>query len=195
MAQKIVTPKGELNWVFINGNPKKDLNGNDRYSVALHFPSDSPDLKLIEDKVNAYWEENKPKGQRMKSNGIKACKDKEGNLTGYTDVVFWTGTRYPDGKEKVIKTFNAKNKEVHLDESVRIGNGSIGRVSGSMDLYSANKAEGGVTLYLNAIQITKLVEYGANDFAEVEEEDGWTGDEGTEFDDTEEVTDAPKMRL
>ena len=53
-----------------------------------------------------------------------------------------------------------------------------------MGLYTVEKAgkvlDAGVTLYLNGIQILKLVEYNADDGfdADDSEEDGFTGDEG-----------------
>ena len=199
MAQKIITPKGEINWVFINGNPKKDLNGKARYVATLRLKDGSDELKEITDQIDTFCEDNKPKGRKLKSNGIRQEVDKEGNPTGYTNINMWTGITRPDGKEKVIKVYNAKNNEVSLG-SKKIGNGSIGRLSGVMDIYDSGVAATGVTLYLNAIQLTKFVEFSSDDFGDVAEEDGWTGDEGTEFDDSSNGTevadsDAPKIRL
>jgi len=174
MAQKIVTPVGELAWVFITGQGKKDLNGNDRFTASLRLADDSKTLKTITAEIKAYWDENKPKGKvRFKSNGIREEQDKNGEATGFHLVNFWTGTSFPDGSAKVVKTYNAKGAEVALGGK-KIGNGSRGAISGAMDIYQ-NGPNVGVTLYLNAIQLTKFIEFSSN--TGFEAVDGWTGDD------------------
>jgi len=177
MAERIVTPVGDLKWVFITGQGKKDLNDNDRYVASVAFPSDSPELESITESINNYWNENKPKGKnKFKSNGIKEEFDKDGNATGYHLVNFWTGITFPDGSPKVIKTMNARGAEVALGIK-KIGNGSRGAISGAMAIYQ-NGPNVGVTLYLNAIQLTKFVEFSSDAGFEVQEdEDGWTGED------------------
>lgn len=176
-AQKFVTPIGDLAWIFITGKGKKDLQDNDRFVASVEFKEDSAEHKQVAAMLDKFWEENKPKGAKMKSNGLHQVKDKEGNLTGRISLSFWTGTTYPDGTAKVIKLFNAKGAEVSIG-SKKIGNGSRGAISGVMAIYDNGPAARGVTLYLNAIQLTKFVEY--NDdagFATVADEDGWTGED------------------
>ena len=178
MAEKIVTPIGYLAWVFITGNGKKDLNGNDRFVASVKYKKGSKEFKAISEQIDTFWKENKPKGKtRAKSNGIKEEFNKDGEATGFFLVNFWTGTVYPDGSDKVIKTYNSKGAEVALGAR-KIGNDSRGAISGAMDIY-ANGPNVGVTLYLNAVQLTKFVEYdGGAGFSAVEDdEDGWTGDD------------------
>lgn len=193
MAEKIVTPIGELKWIFITGQGKKDLNGNDRYVASVAFPKGSAELKQVEEQIKAFWEANKPKGKaRPKSTGVKEEFDKEGNPTGNFLVNFWTGIEFPDGSSKVIKTYNAKGAEVALGNR-KIGNGSRGAISGAMDIYQ-NGPNCGVTLYLNAIQLTKFVEFSDDaGFSAVEDEDAWTGEDLNE--DGFEPADAPKVKL
>jgi len=177
MAERMVTPVGDLKWVFITGRGKKDLNDNDRYVASVAFKNDSPELEKVSQLIETFWEENKPKGKnKYKSNGIKEEFDKEGKSTGYTLVNFWTGISFPDGSPKVIKTMNAKGAEVALGAK-KIGNGSRGAVSGAMAIYQ-NGPNVGVTLYLNAIQLTKFVEFSSDAGFDVQEdEDGWTGED------------------
>jgi len=174
-AEKLVTPVGELKWVFITGNGKKDLNDNDRYVASITYPKDSPEAQQLQEQVEAFWEENKPKGAKdPKSTGLKneVVKEQE---TGNIIANFWTATTFPDGKPKVIKTYNSKGAEVALG-SKAIGNGSRGAISGAMAIYDASKVNRGVTLYLNAIQLTKFTPY-SSDAGFAVQEDGWTGDD------------------
>ncbi|MCI4435390.1 MAG: hypothetical protein JHC33_01085 [Ignisphaera sp.] len=176
--QKFNSPVGNLAWVFITGNGKKDLNGNDRFVASLEFHKDDPALKQLEAQIMAFWEANKPSGAKLpKSTGIKVVKDKDGNPTDMRSVNFWTGTTNSDGSPKVIKTYNSKAVEVNLGNK-KIGNGSRGAISGTMAIFDQGVANRGVTLYLNAIQITKFVEYqDGPGFTAAAEEDGWTGED------------------
>lgn len=190
------TPKGELNWVFITGEGKEDLNGNPRYSAAIYFEENSADLKKFQAEIMSYWEEHKPKtAKKPKSIGIYLeLKEKDSDKTtvssvtqpfdtdeyvktGRVCVQAWTGVTNHDGSPKRIKTYNAKGSEVSLG-SKSIGNGSIGRLGLTAGIYE-NGANVGVTLYLNGIQLTKFVEYTAgSSFEADDDEDGFTGLEG-----------------
>jgi len=206
-AQRLVTPVGDLMWVFITGKGKEDLNGNDRFVASVRFPEGDPALKKLQQQIDDFWEANKPKGaKRPKSTGIRpeTVKDEndEQQPTGNILVNFWTGIAFPDGKPKVIKTMNAKGVEVSLG-SKKIGNGSRGAISGVMDIYD-NGPNKGVTLYLNAIQLTKFVEYSDDaGFAVQDDEDGFTGEELNDAGFTpadastgaDAPTDAPKVKL
>lgn len=177
MAERMVTPVGDLKWVFITGKGKKDLNDNDRFVASVAFPSDSPELAAVTEAIESYWAGNKPKDKnKFKSNGIKEEFDKDGKATGFHLVNFWTGIAFPDGSAKVVKTYNARGSEVALGAK-KIGNGSRGAISGAMAIYQ-NGPNVGVTLYLNAIQLTKFVEFSSDDgFAAQDDEEGWTGDD------------------
>lgn len=200
VTEQIVTPVGELAWVFITGKGREDLNGNDRYVASLKLANDSAELKAIKAAIKKFWDENKPKGKGLpKSNGIKAQLDNEtGEETGFTLINMWTGTTFPDGKAKVIKTFNSKGIEVSLGQK-SIGNGSRGSLSGVLAIY-VNGPNTGVTVYLNAIQITKFVEYSSDaGFEDLgEDEDSFTGvDNEGGFDPVDNATnqEPPKVKL
>ncbi len=113
---------------------------------------------------------------------------------GKVTVQYKTGTTWPDGKAKIVKIYNSKNKVVSIGDA-KIGNGSKGCISGSMGIYINKSPQGkildaGVTLYLDAIQLHKYVEFvGGGDagFAASDDEDGFTGvdeDEGFEGEET-----------
>ena len=184
-AVQFKTPVGELQWIFITGKGKKDLNGNDRFVASVVVDSTSESGKAMIAQIDTYWEDNKPKGtKKCKSLGYKMLVDENDEETGMVSFNFWTGITFPDGSAKVIKTFNAKGAEVSLG-SKKIGNGSRGKVGGAMAVYDNGVAARGVTLYLNSIQLSKFVEFtGSDSYDELEDEDGegFTGvdDDGME---------------
>ena len=187
--EKTVTPLGELFWVFTTEKGrkvKKDQNTEvDQFQASLRMLKTSPELKAFQDKVEAFWQANKPKGKRFKSNGIKPEKvyklDKKGNKvldkddmpvleeTDYMMISAWSYTEWPakNGKppqEKKIPTFNAKGNQVSEDgyvpfkgKRVKIGNESVGWLSITMAIYiTPDEKNAGVTLYLNAVQLKTL---------------------------------------
>lgn len=207
-AQKLITPIGELKWVFIDGEGKEDLNGNPRYVASLCLETSSDAEVKLKGVIDGYWDENKPKGRKCKSKGYyaetanKTDDNPEGEETGNTVFQFWTGTKFPDGKPKLVKVYNAKGNEASLGGK-RIGNGSIGAISGAMGIYDNGPAATGVTLYLNAVQIKKLEEFSDDaGFGAVDDGDGWSGEssdfEGTAEDESikaSEEAPAKKVRL
>lgn len=211
---KTVTPKGELEWVTITGEGKENLSGKMQYvaNVVLD-PDNVPAHKAYIDSINAFWEANKPKGFKKdaKSNGTYAHTvrtdetDDEGKPIYEPDgkiyLAFKTGTSFPDGSTKVVKTYNSKAREVQLGD-IKIGNGSIGEISGAMGVYETKGPKGalvdaGVTLYLDAIKISKLVEFSTDAGFDADEDDdeGWTGEEGWTGDSEAETPKAGKPRL
>ena len=192
--QKFMSPKGSLEWVTITGEGKENLSGKLQYVASLVLSEEQADAVKAE--LDAFWTANKPKGVKVpKSNGLYAQMRKTGETdedgdaikepTGKFILAFKTGVAWPDGSPILVKTYNAKGKEVALG-ATKIGNGSIGKVSGSYDIYTS-KAPGtgkvidaGITFYLNAIQISKLEVYSEDaGFAADDEDGGWTGDDDT----------------
>lgn len=158
----ILTPKGELKWAFITGEGKKDLQGRNIYTVDLVLPLDEAE-PLIE-QITTLWEEEKPKGAKApKSLGFKV-KEEEQTVT----FTFKTSTTYKSGDPKEVEVFDSKNVKTKLTS--RIGNGSIGRVAGSASIYDAGVAARGVTLYLDKVQILRLVKFVGGPTFDVDEE-------------------------
>lgn len=148
---QIRTPRAELRWVNITGAGKTNLNAEQIYCVDAVLPVDEG--QPLVDKLDAFWEENKPKGAKApKSMGYKELAE-----GGYS-FSFKTKTTYPSGDPKKIKVYNAKVLQVEVPPEMRIGNGSEGCVAGVAAIYVAGKNIG-VTLYLDSVQLLKLVEY------------------------------------
>jgi len=199
-AVQFKTQVGELQWVFITGKGKKDLNDNDRFVASVVMDADTAKAEKMIADIDAFWAENKPKDvKKAKSLGYKMLVDEEENETGKVSFNFWTGITYPDGSAKVIKTFNAKGAEVSLG-SKKIGNGSRGVIGGAMAIYANGKAASGVTLYLNSIQLAKFVEFtGTDSFDALDEDeadfDGVDDDGMGALTEEEQSSDTPPPRL
>jgi len=195
---KVNTPRGELQWVNIVGDGKENLSGKMQYVASIAFDPAIPAWKALMEQVDAFWAENRPKKiKKPKSTGFypemrKTDEtDEDGEAikepTGRMLLAFATGTTWPDGSPSLVKTYNSKGKPVSLG-TTKIGNGSIGEIAGSFDIYTAKAPTGGtiidagVTFYLNGIKISKLVEYEdeAGFDADDDDEEGWTGEEDFE---------------
>jgi len=181
-TRNIDSPVGDLEWVYIDGDGKEDLQGVNKYQadVVLTPEKAKPFMAMVKE----FWEENKPKGAKdAKSLGVypHKVKDEEASSeagetvykeTGNTVIRFKTNTTYQSGDPKVVKIFNSKGNEISL-HGKKIGNGSRGRVNGVMAIYNINKATCGVSFYLNAIQLSKFVEFtGGANFDAIDEEEG-----------------------
>ncbi len=214
---KLITPRGTLEWVTIDGEGKENLSGKMQYLANIVLDPQNVDThKAVIDELDAYWAENKPAdmGKRkaksmgyylhdplLDDNGDKVLDDEDKVVydpKGRVHLTFKTGTTFASGDPKVVKIYSAKNKIVSLGET-KIGNGTEGHISGAYGIYANVKnkktIDAGVTLYLNAIQIKKLVEFTGGDdgFGTSDEEGGFTGvDEDAGF---EGVESKPTPRL
>lgn len=154
---QVITGLGKLMWVNITGDGKTDLNGNQKYEANVILEGEA--AQEFKDTLDAFWEENKPKKiKNAKSFGYKPAKDANGNeIEGAIMVTFKSNVEGKNGKFK-IKVYDADgNYNPAFDKS--IGNGSIGAISGTAAIYELNAAQGGVTLYLGAVQVSELEEY------------------------------------
>jgi hypothetical protein len=219
-TQKINTPKSELLWVNIDGEGKENLSGKMKYVATALVPKTSAVVKAIQE----YWAEHRPTGFKLtkktddnpkgyKSIGIYPHKVDTGEVDEDGDKIykehdelvelrFSTDTTWPDGKAKKIDIYNAKGRKVALPEDVKIGNGTLGCVSGAMGIYAqevkGKVVDAGVTLYLNAIQVIKLEEYSADAGFEShdDDEDAFTGEQDWEGEtSSEESTGDAKVKL
>lgn len=212
---KIVSPRGELHWVNISGQGKENYNqdGYD-YTASLRVKIGSPEDVELKKQIDDYYDTHKNPKLDTRSLGYRDVlkdtgevevdeKGKEKKIyeaTGFRDYVFKTKTTFTDAKTgetvtKKVGVFNSKAQKVSLGNK-KVGNGTIGAISGQAAYYTDGKKEDGVSLFLNNIQIFKFEEYQDNGgFGEdASDEGGWTGNEGDSFEgepETAPETDAP----
>jgi len=185
--QKVTTPKGKFGFTIISGKGK-EKKGKSVYMTSVSMPD--AEAKPLIDAIEEYWKENKPKGakrDKVQTIGYRPLTkksdkvDEDGDaiyeeVPGYTEFFAATGTTWPDGKTKEIKVYNAKGRPVSLGDK-GIGIGSEGRFKANMLTYDV-EGNYGINLYLEGVQLTKYVEYVADDgFDADEDEEGWTGDD------------------
>lgn len=198
---KIATPVGELHYVNISGQGKENYNEDGyEYVATVYLDKTKPEVvefiaKIEELKLSG------PKDKTLQTSGyFDLFKDEEGKLFAHTDekdggeptnligARFKTKTTFTDGKQKKIAVYNVKRKVVDLGER-RVGNGTIGAISGAMQLY-VNGKKWGISLFLNSIQITKFIEYVGDAGFEEQEGDFEGFDEGGDF----EVKSSPSVK-
>lgn len=165
MATSITSPKGTLQYVQVTGQGKLDYDGK-FYEFVASVKLGKKEAEAMYAEVCDYFEENKPswfKGEKP-SNKIKRKQD-DGDFLFQFKTKAEFETEDPETKKiSVHKTkigiINSKNKEVALPEGEGIGNGSIGRIKGTLTIHSdRKKGTAGVSLWLNNVQVLKYVKY------------------------------------
>ena len=175
--ENFTTPKGNLKWAFVDGKGKevkqKNAPSTYKYQVVVSVPE--AQAKEAMEHIDEFWAENRPKGSKAKPK-TAAYKYEEDDDTGErTGNVFFgmsTVTHFPSGDPKVVKLFTAKKpiREVKLNGK-KIGDESLGRGIGTLAIYEYEGSYG-TTLYLDAISLSKFVEYvGGVDVDRVEEDE------------------------
>lgn len=157
---KISTPVGKLMWVNISGEGKLNYNEDGREytaSLVLSLKAAKPLITAIDEVCNAEAEASAAQSVGYRYCNEDGTKPDDGVDTGFLSFNFKTGTTFKDGKKKKIAVYNSNAAKVDLGDA-RVGNGTLGAISGSMRFYSKGKAHG-VSLWLNSIQITKFEEY------------------------------------
>jgi len=192
---KVKTMVGNLKYVYVKGEGRNQAMKGEpermQYVASLVCPKDSDIHKDMLAQINAEWEAYKKanglKG-KPKTNGIKEelIKDPSGTIDPNTEevakipsgnviITFKTNTTFPNGSPQQVKIKDRKGADItsaYEDADWAIGEGSIGRIFGTAmgnNIGGTHK----VTLYLNGIQLAKLVKYTGNDIDadEIEGED------------------------
>jgi len=175
--EKFTTPKGNLKWAFVDGLGKetKKNSGEYKYSVVIKAHEDLQEVKDAIATIDQFWKDNKPKQAkpRPKTAAYKYEEDEEtGERTGFVYFGMSTVTKFPSNDAKVVKIFTAKApvREVSLGGK-KIGEDSLGRGIGTLAIYEY-EGSFGTTLYLDALSLSKFVEYvGGVDVNDVETDD------------------------
>ena len=200
MSTKMQTLVGELKYVFIKGEGRNQARDGEeprmQFVASITAPKDGPFHKNMQAHIDAEWTAYKTKfGAKglPKTNGIKEefMKDPKGEIdpateeikkvpTGNIIVNFKTNTTWPNGNAQVVKVFDHKGNDITVAVTAAdwaIGSGSTGIIHGSA---MGNNVGGDhkVTLYLSAVQLSKLVKYEGNevDAQEIEGDDIDLGD-------------------
>lgn len=135
------------------------------YTVQMVFDDKyTEELKaMLQAELDAAKASDDWKGKKYQADpslGFKPEMDKEGNETGRTLFKFHTKHEYKDKEgnivRKIVPIFDAKNKPI----DVNLGHGSKVKINFTPGAFHLHAKNYGVTLYLNAIQVIELVEFG-----------------------------------
>lgn len=144
---QIVTPKGTAQWPWLI-NPDTKFDDNGKYKTDILFSkNDAKDLmaKCKELFLDEFGETS-----------IKAAKwpfsvDEESG-----------GVRFRAKSSNKPALFDSQGQVIK--GNLNVGTGSTIKVAGVLSTYSAG-GNTGVTMYLNAVQVIDLVEFGSNAFS------------------------------
>jgi len=188
----VQSPIGTLMYVMVTGQGKENFEGTGYdYQCCVDVPEKEADqfIDLIEDFV----EENEPKNTERAGSFYRTSEDDDTIDPGMIRFTFKTQTEFTDKKGNIKDTevaiLDAAGQKVKLPEGKLIGNGSTGRAIGTAVIWergNRKKAEFGVSLYLNKVQIKDFVPY------EGETVDAIEGGSFNGFDNDLEPDDEPK---
>lgn len=181
--------------------PDTKFNANGEYNVRLELDPSDPGvdafLRFIEAEATASYEETieklnasggpgKAKAKQLKLNSpVKDVYDDEGEPTGLKQVSFKTAATYKDKtgavKSKKVKFFDASATPKPFYPESLWGGSEIKVAFAVARYYIAGQQAAGASLYINAVQVIKLVEGGggnADEFGFGGEEGGFAADDG-----------------
>jgi hypothetical protein len=157
-----LTPYGFAKWAHVHKAKAPYRPGKPpQYSIDVCFLESDPEWKTWAGEIMATIKampsqtDKKTGAVLPKQIPIKREFDKEENPTGRFYVTFKTGEKYPPG------VFDRFGREI--PKSVAVGNES--RVQVSYVAVPFSEFGGGLALYLNAVQVWELVEYGGHSAA------------------------------
>jgi hypothetical protein len=144
---KITTPKGTAVYPSLT-RPDTRYNAEGVYKTGLSLTKKEAG-EIIDKLKEVYTEEF---GAKKLSSAKLPYKEQEDD-----SVVFNFKSK------QAPKLFDSKGNPVKNAADLRIGGGSVIKVSAAMKAYNAGGTTG-VTMYLNAVQIIDLVEYSGSPF-------------------------------
>lgn len=163
-----ITPKGVAMYPWLT-KPDTKFDAAGIYKMSLALSSDEESTQSLTETIrNTYIDELGDK--KLARANFPFKEDGEGN------TVFSFKSR------KKPKIYNSKGQLIANPDSLKIGGGTVAKVSFTMQAYDKG-VNTGVVLYLNAVQIIQLAEYksGASSF----------GDEGDSFTDNPQESTEP----
>lgn len=171
---KTVTKPGIAKWPHLV-TARTLFKPEGEYTTSLLFDSDefdSMELKaIVTEMVDKFYQETidglKPATAKKveKIYPWSEEEDEDGTLTGMVELKFKCAAQYENKKGEIVKMkpkiFDGAGNLIK--RKINIGSGTVMCIATTIKPYymSSNKAAG-ATFYVNAVQIRKLVEYGAD---------------------------------
>ncbi|MDN8037447.1 ssDNA-binding protein [Burkholderia vietnamiensis] len=163
--KNFTTPKGAAGYSNLTKpDTKFDAEGKYKTSLTITKEAAAELIALAEEEANELAVLDKKTKKVVMPEGLKYPY-----VENDDDTVTFTFK-----SKKKPKLFDAKGNPIRNAEDLRVGGGSTIKVKGSFSAYEG--FGGGVTAYLNEVQIIKLVEFGGEGFKAEDDEDGYVAD-------------------
>ena len=155
--KRIVSPKGEALYPHLK-TPETYEGQEVGYTIQVKFSKEDTDklIELLEQELEAAKTSSDYKGKRWPNAPRMGYReDQNGDIIFKFKTKATITTKAGDTIKKTVPVFDAKGNPV----DVNLGNGSIVRVAFQVIPYWKSSTNAGLTLYLDAVQVIKLVEY------------------------------------
>jgi hypothetical protein len=161
--KNFTSPKGAAGFTnLIRPDTKFDEGGVYKTSITCSEEAAEALIELIDDEAVEELGAKKAK---------EAHKPYKRNEDGTVTINFKSkATDAKGNKRPAPKLFDGQGNPIRNTEDLHIGSGSVIKVKGAASAYTSGKNIG-VTLYINSVQIIKLVEYNAGGFEADDEAD------------------------
>jgi hypothetical protein len=162
--KNFTTPKGAAGYSNLT-KPDTKFDAEGKYKTSITLPTEQAEslMELAREEANELAVLDKKTKKVVMPEGIKFPF-----VENDDDTVTFTFK-----SKKKPKLFDAKGNPIlgQAAEDLRVGGGSTIKVKGAFSAYEG--FGGGVTAYLNDVQIIKLVEFGGGGFKAEDDEDGY----------------------
>jgi hypothetical protein len=161
--KNFTSPKGNAGFTnLIRPDTKFDEGGVYKTSITCSADAAAALIDLIDDEAVEELGAKKAK---------EAHRPYKVNEDGTVTINFKSkATDAKGNKRPAPKLFDGQGNPIRNTEDLHIGSGSVIKVKGAASAYTSGKNIG-VTLYINSVQIIKLVEYNAGGFEADDEAD------------------------
>ena len=186
---KITSPRGAALYPFLK-TPEVYEGQEVGYTIQAMFSKEDTDriIEALEKELDKAKKSDSFKGKKWSRDPHMGYREnKDGDIVFKFKTKATVKTRSGEEVKRTVPVFDAKGNSI----DVAIGNGSIVRIAFQVVPFHKSSTLNGVTLFLDAVQVIELVEYGgnnnnANAFG-FDEEEGYTSDNvANQFDDEEE---------
>ena len=192
--QRLITPRGRAIYPYLN-RPDTKFNEDGEYKVKLAVPA-----KLAEDLVQQIdalakkaFDEAKAdkKNKKVKEADLPYQYNEETDEFTFSFKMKATGKSKKTGEEWTQKPAIFDSKGKPCEAGIRVGGGSILRVSFEMIPFFTTLVGAGVSLRMRAVQVIELKEFGGGDASShgFEAEEGFSAQDDKEPEEKDEEGD------
>lgn len=183
--KRVTSPRGEALWAYLK-NPEVYEGQEVGYTIQVKFSKEDTDkmIALLEEELESAKNSTEFKGKKWSRDPrLGFREDANGDIIFKFKTKASITTKTGDVVKRTVPVFDSAGKPI----DVSLGNGSVVRVAFQIVPYWKSSTNNGLSLYLDAVQVIKLVEYNgggnATAFGFDVEEGGFVDGSANPFDD------------